>query len=395
MKVKLENLSHDLADIIVAWDENPNADYSYGGTRMVSPETSLIESQEICEHLMWAESLLKNKLINAALREGALDHYSERLPEGFLESTVGGARCVIRPKDQSIMDILVQPNHQDWEPTISPIFESIGSFLNQKQGKIKLTPDFGRFAGLADVLNLFTPHSLGIACDKGGCGGKSSYSATGIIAAIEVLGLDQRKAGRVTLIGAAGAMGGDVLKYLQHENYQNLAVCDLAYDDINSGITPPENLFTCSSKSGAFTVDCLERGGLIVATTVGQELENSFWEIIPKGSTLLLAHNRAVPAGEVGKQLMQRIQERDIFALPGQVLTLGGALTSRVEWFWRQNNLGVPFDKQLAHLVVADVVKFLVTKIQRLAKSSSTTPYESMLQYVGMESLMAPLTTVR
>jgi hypothetical protein len=395
MNANIEILDHPSAEIVIAWDADSSVDYSYGGTRMVHPETHSSKSEEICKRLMWSESLLKNKLINSALREGALDHYAARLPGGFLDSTVGGARCIIKPKHQNLANVLIQPEHQAWESTISPIFEVIGNFLNQNQGKIKLTPDFGRFAGLADVLNNFTPHSLGIECHKGGCGGKSSYSATGIIAALEVLGYDKRKADNVTLIGSAGAMGSDVLEYLQRQNYRNLAVCDLVYDDPNSGITPPAELLKCSSKPGSFTVDCLNRGGLIIATSVGKELENSLWEIIPHGTIFLLAHNMAVPLGEAGKTLMQGLEGRDILAIPGQVLTLGGALTSRVEWFWRQSNPGVPFDKPLAHLVVADTIKFLVNKIQLIAQSSSITPYEAMLKYVDMETLMTtPIETV-
>lgn len=382
---KIEKLDHHLAEIIIVSDNNSSVNYSYGGTRMVAPDIQSIEAQEICKTLMWAESLLKNRLINAALREGALDNYKDRLPFGFLESKVGGARCVIRAKHQEVANVLVQPDHQDWDATISPIFKAIGEFLNQNQGDIKLTPDFGRFAGLADVLYQFTPHSLGIDCEKGGCGGKSSYSATGIISAIEILGCHHHKEKNVTLIGAAGAMGSDVLKYLLKEGYQNLAVSDLVYDSPASGITPPDNVIVCSSKQSAFTVDCLERGNLIVATTVGEELENSFWEIIPKDSVLLLAHNMAIPSGEKGKKLMQAIQKQGVLAIPGQVLTLGGALTSRVEWFWRQSNPGMPFDKPLAHLVVTDVVKFLVVTILELSKSLNITPYEAMLEYVGME----------
>ena len=102
----------------------------------------------------------------------------------------------------------------------------------------------------------------------------------------------------------------------------------------------------------------------------------------------------AIPLGESGKQLMQGIQQRDILAFPGQVLTLGGALTSRVEWFWRQSKPGISFDKPLAHLIVADVVKFLVTKTQALAQSLNITPYEAMLRYVGMKSLITSATRV-
>ena len=383
----IEKIDHHLVKIFIASDNDPTVDYSYGGTRMVTPDTQESEARQICERLMWSESSLKNKLINAALGQGVLDQYGKKLPDGFLESKVGGARCVIVPKDKKIAEIISNPEHQDWDSTISPIFQCIGESLNRNQGKIKLTPDFGRFAGLADTLNQFTPHSLGIACDLGGCGGKSSYSATGIISAIETLGFQNRKEERVTLIGSEGAMGSDVLKYFLQEGYQNIAVCDLVYEDLDSRIALSDNLQKLSSKKNAFTVNCLERGGLIVATTVGKELENSFWETMPKGTTLLLAHNMAIPEGKAGIELMQRLEQHKVFALPGQVLTLGGALTSRLEWFWRNNNKGVPFEKPLAHLVVKDVVKFLVTEIKALSTSSGLTSYEAMLRYAEQDQI--------
>ncbi|NEP85738.1 MAG: hypothetical protein F6K18_02265 [Okeania sp. SIO2C2] len=385
MKSTIERLEHSLADIFIACDNDRNVDYSYGGTRMVSPEVENSEAQEVCISLMRDESAFKNYLINAALRQGVVDSYRNRLPAGFLNSKVGGARCVIKPKSPETFSILTDPLHPQWEDSISPIFKEIGNFLNQTGGKIKLTPDFGRFAGLADTLNQFTPHSLGIRCEEGGCGGKSSYAATGVIAAVEAVGIPEGKNNPVTLIGSVGAMGSDVLEYFLKEEYPNLAVCDLAYDDSTKGIASPKGAIKLASRYKAFTVECLERGGAIVATTVGQELENSLWETIPSGTILLLAHNMAIPAGDAGIKLMQRIQQQGIFALPGQVLTLGGALTSRIEWFWRHSNAGIPFDKPLAHEVVRAVVRFLVGEIKERSATSGVTPYEATLDYARTE----------
>jgi hypothetical protein len=386
MAVAIEKLEHPLAEIFIANDNAEAVDYSYGGTRMVSPKMTESEAKEVCLRLMQDESALKNKLINVALRECVLGDYLERIPKGFLESKVGGARCVIKPKVEETFSILDDPNHPSWNLTISPIFRCIGEFLNHQQGKIKLTPDFGKFAGVTDVLNQFTPHALGIRCEDGGCGGKSSYSATGVISAIETLGFHKLKDVPVTIIGSAGAMGVDILKYFLEEGYKDIAACDLAYDNPNAAVFPLNNTVKLPSKAKAFTVECLERGGLIIATTVGHELENSFWEVMPTGTTLLLAHNMAIPVGETGIDLMQRIQKHGVFALPGQILTLGGALTSRVEWFWRQANIGVPFDKPLAHSIVRDVVKFLVSEIKALSISSGLTPYEAMLHYAQTQS---------
>jgi len=374
-------LDHPLAQIFIATDNNSTVDYSYGGTRMVSPSMNESEAQEVCLRLMQDESALKNHLINIAFRKGVLESHTDRIPQGLPESQVGGARCVIKPKNHETFTLLVDPTHPDWESAILPIFNCIGEYLNQQGGKIKLTPDFGRFAGLADMLYQFTPHSLGIRCEEGGCGGKSSYSATGIISAIETLGFSQQKNIPVTLIGAAGAMGIDVLNYFIAQGYEDLAVCDLVYDQANPSVFPPANAIHLPAKPNAFTDECLKRGGLIVATTVGHELENSNWEVMPQGTTLLLAHNMAIPKGEMGFALMRAIENKGVFALPGQLLTLGGALTSRVEWFWRQSNKDVLFDKKLAHLIVADVVCLLVSEIKELSISAEITPYEAMLRY--------------
>lgn len=368
------------ADVWVATDNQPGVNYAYGGTRMVDPDMPDRAVSQMLARLMHAESALKNRLINNALRQQALDQtLAQRVPQGFMGSSVSGARCIIRPRSQALLPILNDPRHPDFEPTISEIFAEIGTLLNQQAGQIKLTPDFGRFAGLADQLAQFTPHVLGIRCEDGGCGGKSSYSATGIIAALETLGVTSTSHPAITLIGSAGAMGSHVLDYCLAQDYADIAVCDLAYEQ--GAARPPAQTSLLPSEAHMFTAPCLTRGGVIVATTVGHELEHSEWQRLPAGTILLLAHNLAIPEGAAGLQLMQRLADQGVLALPGQLLTLGGALTSRVEWFWRQTQPGQPFDKQLAHLVVRSVVSYLVAETLRLAEATSLTPYAAMLRY--------------
>ncbi len=380
MDTQIIRLTHDDADVWIATDHQPSANYSYGGTRMVDPRMNDEAVQQMLARLMSDESALKNQLINNALKQGILRKYEERLPDGFLQSRVGGARCLIRPNSLEIAAILQFPDHPDFRATIEPIFARIGDELNKNQGKIKLTPDFGHFADLSNILFQFTPHVLGISCEVGGCGGKTSYTSTGVIAAMEMPKIANDKTMPVTLIGSAGAMGSDILNYLQREGFSDIAVCDIAYE-ANLSSPPPAPIITLPSEKNMFTDHCLRRGGLIIATTFGKELEHSHWEYIPSNTKLLLAHNLSIPHGPEGRALMLNIKKQEVFALPGQLLTLGGALTSRLEWFWRQSRPEQPFDKQLAHTVVAEVVRLTVSEVVELAEEQGQTPYEAMLDY--------------
>ena len=373
-------LTHDYADAWIEIDHQLSADYFYGGTRMVNPRMDNEAVQQMLTSLMRYESALKNQLINNALKQGILHKYEEHLPEGFMQSRVGGARCLIRPKSLEIAAILQSPAHPAFRATIEPIFARIGEVLNERGGKIKLTPDFGHFADLSNILFQFTPHVLGISCEVGGCGGKTSYTSTGVLAAMALLGIPADKTMPVTLIGSAGAMGSDMLNYLKREGFSDIAVCDIAYE-ANLSSPPPAPIVTLPSEKNMFTDHCLRRGGAIIATTVGKELEHSHWELIPSNTKLLLAHNLSVPDGPEGTALMRSIEKQGVFALPGQLLTLGGALTSRLEWFWRQSRPEQPFDKQLAHTVVGDVVRFTIATVVELAEKQGQTPYEAMLQY--------------
>ncbi len=381
MTTSIFDVSTPQADAWVAFDKLDGADYYYGGTRMVSPETREPDVIDILHRLMSEESAFKNHLINICLMEGVLSGYAQRAPPGFMDSKVGGARCVIRPRDRGVSRILQDPSHPQFDQTISDIFLHLGELLNKHCGLVKLTPDFGRYAGLADILERHTPHVLGIRCEAGGCGGKSSYAATGILTALDMLGAKGAREAPVTVIGSAGALGVDVTRYFTADDFADVAVCDLAYD--GGEAPPPDNAVMLPSVINMFTNQCLMRGGLIVATTFGGELANSEWEAIPPETLLVLAHNLSVPPGEAGVSLMRRIASRGVRAIPGQLLTFGGALTSRLEWFWRQSRQGEPFDKELAHMVVRDVMKHLLTEVQEVERSTGVTTYEAMLAYAA------------
>jgi hypothetical protein len=238
-------------------------------------------------------------------------------------------------------------------------------------------------------LACYTPHVLGVRCEDGGCGGKSSYTTSGIIAVFEQMEKSKEKDENITLIGSAGELGSEMLNYLVQQEFKKIAVCDLAYDTSSS--TFPEmaalpNLTMLPSQNGRFTNACLKRGGIILATTIGRELENSNWQIIPPGTVLLLAHNLALPEYEEGVALVRSLAKQKVLVIPGQLMTLGGALTSRIEWFWRKANPGSTFNKSLAHSVVKEVVKFWMGELTYASDKSGMTLYEEMLSYADMDN---------
>jgi hypothetical protein len=372
-------------EAFIASDGQLNMDYHYGGTRIVPWNVSDDDALYTLARLMDGESRLKNLLINRALREEGLwgPDLLGRLPPGFLGSQVGGARAILRPKSAQAFAVLQDPTHPEFEQLLVPTFQEVGRLLNGLDGQIKLTPDFGRFARVSDLLARYTKHVLGIACSAGGCGGKASYTTTGILAGY--LFFERRVASPepITLIGADGALGRELVRhFLAHGPIDKLAVCDLSYD---RGLSrPPSGLVMVPAHPGRFTDACLGRGGRIIATTVGEELENSNIDALRSETLLALAHNLAVPEGSRGLQLTRAVAARGVTAVPGQVLTLGGALTSRLEWFSRQDRPGAPFDqerKSLAHEVVRAVCGWLATKIDELT-SDGMTPFEAMYEFV-------------
>jgi hypothetical protein len=381
----MTEISHPLATIWLAREAREDATYFYGGTRLVDPATSDAAATGMLARLMQGESSAKNRLINWAIEAGALDAFGAELPPGFLESRVAGARCLIRPRSAGIAAALADPSHRDNALMTAAVLEPIGGTLNSREPRIKLTPDFGRYAGVADILHRYTPNVLGIRCEAGGCGGKSSYSVTGVLAGAERAATAEVGEGPVTCIGSAGAMGTGVLAHFLARGVSDLGACDLAYD-VPQGTSVPAGSRHLKSRPQQFTAESLERGGMIVATTIGDELEHSPWEAIPPGTLLLLAHNLALPPGEKGIALAEALARHGVLVIPGQALTLGGALTARLEWYWRQLPSRPAFDKGLAHRVVHRLVSHLVARILAIAEANRITPYQSMLRLAGDEA---------
>ncbi|HEU5109304.1 MAG TPA: hypothetical protein VFT95_12235 [Micromonosporaceae bacterium] len=382
LRPTVHRIANEYADVWIGSDADEDVDYAYGGTRMVPPETPDAEVEQMLVRLLTYESWLKNRLINQSIRAGVLDDLGFRLPPDFLGSTVGGGRCLIRPRDSRVYGTLADPTSERFHGWIGSVFRDIGGYLNARAGRIKLTPDFGGFAGLADILRQFTPHVLGIQADQGGCGGKTSYSTTGVVGAFELLGPDVRTP--VTVIGAAGAMGSGFVEHLVSRDYTDLAVSDLVYHQDGAGpaVSPPAVARHLPAQRQRFTPECLGRGGFIVATTWGEELEHSDLDAIKPGSVLLLAHNLALPVGDAGLHLAARLADAGVTVLPGQILTLGGALTARLEWFWRAGRT-TRFDKPLGHVVVDRVVRYWTDRCVNRPPDGAPTPYHAMLAAAG------------
>jgi hypothetical protein len=390
MDTAIVEISHPLATMWVGREQRERASFFYGGTRLVDPATTDTAATSALIRLMKNESGIKNRLINRAFHEGALDDLRDELPPGLLHSRVGGARCLIRPRTPEIAAWLADPlSHHNRETTAS-VLQRLSDALNAEESRIKLTPDFGRYAGLADILHEFTPNVLGIRCERGGCGGKSSYSTTGVLAGVETAAPRIGRETRVTCIGSAGAMGSGVLDHFLRAEVTDLGACDLVYDTPQPQ-SVPGGAQHLPSQPGAFTRECLERGEVIVATTIGDELEKSPYDCIPAGSHLFLAHNNALPDGDRGIELARTLSANGVLAIPGQLLTLGGALTARIEWYWRQMPEKREFDKPLAHRVVHRTVSYLVGTTLAYAASARITPYEAMLALAMQEDAMGGL----
>ncbi len=374
--LEVYEIEHPLADIWIGRVKDATFDYTYGGTRMVKPGTDDKTVLATLHDLATNESLFKNLLVNKAIADGAVESLSDRLPDGFGESRVGGARCIIRPRSPEMQAIWDNPKTLNFATSIRPIFAAIGDCLNSQDGYIKLTPDFGRYASLSDMLREFTPHVLGIACEIGGCGGKTSYSTTGVAASFEHFEFPRDIP--LTIIGSDGAMGSEFHSYITKQGHSNIALCDISYDLAGPG-APGPGVPRLPARVGTFTREALSRGGVIVATTWGRELQNCDLSALLPGTRFLLAHNLSIPPGRPGIKLAQQVAERGVTALPGQMLTLGGALTTRLEWFWRQSRPDQPFDKPLAHDVVRAVVSYWVDITLRTAGEQEVTPYEALL----------------
>jgi len=367
--VKIYKIHTPFATLYVAQLQDNYVHYCYGGTRLVSPELPVVEIHRILKKLTIEESECKNRLINIAIPNLRIEY--DRLPKEFSKSKVGGARCIIQPINKDIYELLLNPENEKFESCIQGIFRELGDWLNKRKGIIKLTPDFGKYAGLADLLHTYTENVLGIACNKGGCGGKSSYSAHGVITALEYLVSNYREL-PITLIGANGSMGGYILNFLQESQANDIAVCDLAYT--RKEVHAPLGCQLLPAEPRKFTDECLKRGGVIIATTYGEELENSNLRSIPSNSILIMAHNLSIPSGAKGLNLTRNLYDRNIVVINGQILTLGGALTSRLEWYSRLNGIK-DFNKPLAFELVTTVTQYLC----QLIRNNSMPFFHSML----------------
>jgi hypothetical protein len=377
----ITQITHPLATIWLGREHRKGASYFYGGTRLIDPSTSDSAARTALVRLMNNESGTKNSLINWAIHNGALNEFGSELPNGFLQSRIGGARCLVQPRNWEIASSLADPSNGRNQEVTRAVMQCIGETLNTNEFQIKLTPDFGRYSGLADLLYVYTQNVLGICCEEGGCGGKSSYSVTGILAGMRKVTESLDADAQMTCIGSAGALGSGVLNHFLAGGAQTIGVCDLVYD-LPDGPPVPKKCKHLKSHAGNFTAECLVRGGILVATTVGDELESSPWELIPEGSVLFLAHNLALPERKRGIDLARALMQKGVLVIPGQVLTLGGALTARLEWYWRQMPSKTNFDKQLAHRVVDRLITQLVGTILSDADAKAITPHEAMLQLV-------------
>jgi hypothetical protein len=388
------------------------------------------------------------------------------IPE-YLKLSINGGRCLILPENEEIENILKDPNNDKYSYYAKKIFKKIASFLNGekiakvtdlngncngslqaiKKGSINLTPDFGRFAGVADILNEYTAQVLGVKAEKGGGGGKVNYSVTSIISGWESC-IEHKLADfdpettPITIIGSAGALGAGIVDYVKKNKFKNVTLCDIQYDLDKIKIIQNENdlknlhilhynqmspknfvvidKMECSlsinigdkivglengsyqsllpewkiiaAKKGRFTDEALRRGGTIITTTIGNEIEHSNYNIIPKGTLFLAAHNIAIPLGEKGNMITKAIHNNGTWLIPGQILTLGGALTARYEACFRsklKTGDSTIFPKRLAHEIVRLTVKKVVGDIILESKESNfLTPWHALLRYADLEKLL-------
>ncbi|AIL64599.1 hypothetical protein NOVO_00960 [Rickettsiales bacterium Ac37b] len=470
-------------------------DFAYGGTRLGKYLGNKIESSKRAiksvNFLALAESHIKHTIINRAIREGCLNKLIDpltfkvlrelkahnelqndieigyKVPEEYLELNIKGARCIILPHSEQIESILKDINNPQFNEISEKIFKEIGKFLNgletydqidlegnilQKvaliKGNINLTPDFGRFAQIADLLNKFTPQVLCINAKAGGCSGKVAYTVTGILAGLEACidnglsNLDPET--KVTFIGSAGALGAVILQHFKEINLLNVRVADLQYKlekifrintasdleqlkiktysiqdqdtfkvitltndilevKINDQIIElvgggyqviPATWEVISSVEGKYTDEALNQKGIIIATTIGREIENSNYDLIPSGTLFIAAHNIALPLGREGLNIVNYLHGKGVFFVPGQPLTLGGALTSRLEACHRafykitKNDEGknnVLFPKRLAHEIVREIVYYLIDAI---IQNKNNSPWENLLEYSQLPELL-------
>ncbi len=470
--------------------------FAYGGSRLAkyldNQEEATKRAIRSVNFLAIAESHMKHAVINKAIEDGALSNLIDRtsnkivqylqadnelqhnidigyqLPSEYLDLKIRGARCMILPATEEIETILKDIKHPKFDQTAEIIFEKIGNFLNGieaadrvnmdgevinqvvlNKGDINLTPDFGRFAKIADILNQFTPQVLCLNANAGGCSGKVAYTVTGILAGWQACIDDnlcsfEPSTTSITFIGSAGALGEVLVDYLRAKNFQHVKICDLQYRldsiieinneadldklDLKSYSHDSDNNFTIITKTGktiqlnikdklvsltdggyqaipktwqvieaidgAYTDEALKENGIILSTAVGREIENSNYHLIKAGTLFLAAHNIAIPLGDAGLKVVKDLNAQGVIFIPGQVLTLGGALTSRLEACHRseykivkadEGKNTVIFPKRLAHEIVKNIIYHITSQI---INQKEITPWEALLNYADLNDLL-------
>ena len=356
-------LEYDGALIGLAWDEG-DYEFAYGGMRTFDfSEKSAIKL--LLDRLHVYESRIKNRLINLALAQDCLVDISHRLPKGFANSVVGGARCIFRLSGKSSADVDLQE-----------ILLEVGNRLEHHGGRIKLTPDFGHRAGVADDLFKHTDHVLGIRCEAGGCGSKSSYTAAGIVALLRSFNVPDR----VTIVGHKGSLGREVLRSLQ-DKVRDLGVCDLQGTD---GSAPGIRRLPATEVSLSETA--VAQGGVIITCANGDELARTpskTFDMLVSGDIILLAQNMAIAPCTLGRETVRRLHQAGVVLWPGQVATLGGALAARFEWYSRLQETP-SLNKELLY----DAIRKVVTQVAQLVKAHSLDKgiplYEAMCELAGV-----------
>ena len=374
--------------------------YAYSGIRVLSPMTDE-EAVINAKRLSLTSSSWKNWIINHAVKDGVLAdvpaELSKLLPIEVRTAEgreIYGGRAIIIPDEGTYMDtgesidaILKDASHPLFAEVSAPIYKAIGVRLNELEGKLKVTPDFGPNASTADVLHKYTDHVLGIREEDNGSGGKSPYSITSILESLETLGLlGKPKDTPITLIGAAGALGSGVREYLAKQGFTNVVLCDLQYDAPSCDHEGLESSFPAGwsiapSVNGKFSDTCLERGGWLITTAFGDEMKNSQWDKLQPGTVWIGAQNKDLPEGAAGIQFARNLKAMDVVHIPGQILTIGGTTASWIEWKARQEQ--VKFSKEAAHSVVKAVAGHVVGHIYEQSQTKETTPYEELLGYAS------------
>jgi hypothetical protein len=473
------------------------SNFAYGGSRLAKCLEDETTAKDMAirsvNFLALAESHLKHAIINKAIKDGALDRLIDFstnklltslkaenilqedvnagyvLPKGYLDLNIRGSRCIILPENLEIEEILKNPKHPRFYEVADVVFKRIGGFLNGlesanlidtqghildhvriNKGEINLTPDFGRFAEIADILNKFTPQVLCVNSNAGGSNGKAAYTVSGVLAGWQAcvengLSSFSPEETDITFIGSAGALGEIISEYLKNLNFKKVKLCDLQYklneivrinqendleklnikkytktgDKTFTIVTLTDKKIVVNLKDklirlrdggyqallsdwsvlpaveGMYTDEALRQsGGVILSTAFGREIENSNLHLIPSGTLFLAAHNIAINLGENGLKIVKELSERNVIFVPGQVLTLGGALTSRLEACFRAEhkivkaNEGkntIAFPKRLGH----EIVRYIVYHItSRIILRNDITPWEALLEYANMSELL-------